>query len=55
MLYVDPLGMQHSGAIVGQSDDGQWFLIRSDQFVPQQPDEWHFQIHKDRIDAALVK
>lgn len=52
VTYVDPLNLVHTGVIVGQSDDGQWQFVQSDN--PAAPDaEWHFRIATANITAFL--
>ena len=52
VLYTDPVGVEHSGVVVGMSDDEQWLLIQSD--VIDDDANWHFRIRVDAIGAYLV-
>jgi hypothetical protein len=52
VTYIDPLKIVHTGVIVGQTDDGKWQLVQSDNpAVP--PADWHFRIATDKISAFL--
>lgn len=54
VTYVDPLKMTHTGAVVGQSEDGQWVYVQSDN-----PDalltDWHFKVKAEWMPAILDK
>lgn len=52
VTYIDPMKIVHTGVIVGQSDDGLWQLVQSDNpNVP--PAVWHFRVATDKITAFL--
>ena len=51
--YADALKLVHSGKIIGQSLDGNWLLVQSDDpHAP--PAKWHFRIARTLINAVLV-
>lgn len=53
ILYVDPVGIAHTGVIVGQSDDDQWYYVQSDNpIVP--PREWHFKVSGDILQGIIA-
>lgn len=54
VVYVDALQMVHSGIIVGQSEDGRWLLVQSDNPVVP-PADWHFRIAAENVDLFLKK
>lgn len=54
VLYVDALKLRHSGVVVGQSPNGEWYYIQSDNpKVP--PQKWHFQIAAGLIGGVLLQ
>jgi hypothetical protein len=42
--YVDAIRLLHTGVIVGQSRDGAWQYVRSDNPRADQAAEWHFKL-----------
>lgn len=53
VLYIDNLKLKHSGVIVGQSEDAQRILVRSDN--PNVSDApWHFSVAREIISGVLV-
>lgn len=54
VLYVDAAKLRHSGVVVGQSPDGAWYYVQSDNpKVPAQ--RWHFQIAAAMIGGVLLQ
>lgn len=54
VLYVDNMGLQHSGIVVGQSVDGNWVYVQSTR--PNVPDaQWHFRVRRELIGGMLVE
>lgn len=52
ILYIDALKLTHTGAVVGQTADGKWLFVQSDNpNVP--PAAWHFKIAASKIQAYL--
>lgn len=52
VLHVDGAGVQHSGYVVGQSDDGLTTFVQSDN--PNVPDAaWHFAASSDLLPVLL--
>jgi hypothetical protein len=54
VLYVDNLRLAHSGIVVGQSADGAWTYIQSDN-PDVKPAEWHFKVSTRLLPGVLVK
>lgn len=53
VTYVDPLKLTHTGFVVGQSPDGNWFYVQSSN--PKAPPKaWHFKIAAEMINTVLV-
>lgn len=52
VTYIDPMKLVHTGVIVGQSEDGLWQYVQSDNPAAP-PAEWHFKIASDKITAFL--
>ena len=53
VVYVDKLHLQHSGVIVGQSQDEKWFFVQSDR---EDTDllQWHFKIAREVLPGVRV-
>lgn len=52
VVYVDAAKLQHSGVIVGQSSDRQWYYVQSDN--PNAPAaSWHFKVSAAMIEGVL--
>ena len=53
VLYIDAMRRQHSGVIVGQSEDGGWFYVQSDN-LRDDDSAWHFQVARAVLPGVLV-
>ncbi len=53
ILYVDHLGLQHSGVVIGEDEDGRWLYVNSDRY--RNRDGAHFKIRVEWIDLLTVK
>jgi len=53
VLYVDKFHFQHSGVIVGQSQDGKWLYVQSDNPNVEDAD-WHFKVTRGTLPALLA-
>lgn len=42
--YVDPLGVMHTGVVIGGAADGEWLYVQSDRYEVADPQEWHFRV-----------
>jgi hypothetical protein len=52
ILYVDPVGIAHTGIVIGQSGDG-WLYVQSDR-ENVAPVEWHFRIRAETLPGVLA-
>lgn len=53
VLHVDGGGLQHSGVVVGESDDGERVYVQSDS--PNAPAvEWHFTVSKALLPVLIT-
>jgi hypothetical protein len=53
VVHVDAMRLQHSGVIVGQSQDGAWLFVQSDR--PGVSEKvWHFKVKRAILPAILV-
>lgn len=53
IVYVDKLKLQHSGIVVGQSQDEQWFFVQSDRENTEML-AWHFMVARDVLPGVLA-
>lgn len=53
VTYIDPLKLQHSGVIVGQSKDEAWFYVHSDNPNADPDQAWHFKVAAQQLPALL--
>jgi len=53
VIYVDKLKLQHSGVVVGQSQDEKWFFVQSDREDTELL-QWHFKVARDVLPGVLV-
>lgn len=44
VAYVDPLGVTHTGVVIGGTADGEWLYVQSDRYKVADPQEWHFKV-----------
>ena len=54
VVYVDKLRLEHTGVIVGQSDDGEWFYVQSDH-RDIEAREWHFKVSREVLPGVLER
>lgn len=53
VLYVDNLRLRHSGIVVGQTNDGAWAYVQSDD-PNVKPAQWHFKVDTRLLPGVLV-
>lgn len=51
ITYRDPVGIIHTGQVVGQTPDGQWLYIHSDRLDDDAP--WHFKVRTETYAPQL--
>lgn len=52
LTYVDPAKLVHTGIVIGESEDGDWIYVQSDQFAAG-PDDWHFKVARVMLPGML--
>lgn len=52
VLHIDGGGVQHSGLIVGETDDGESVYVQSDNPIAPLA-EWHFTVSKSVLPALI--
>lgn len=53
VLHVDGAGITHGGVIVGQSDDGEWFYVKSGHPAAKSKAGWDFQVGKHALPTLM--